>query len=82
MVSSTLRLSDLGKRPEKKSRMLNVRLPIEITNAIDNLAVKFGCTKTALFVALINEGFDAGADALRELGTQPPAQGKKGRKRK
>jgi hypothetical protein len=53
---SKLRLSDLKTRTPTGSRLMNVKLPIEIITAIDRLAKQLSASKTSVIVALLNEG--------------------------
>ena len=53
---SKLRLSDLKTRTPNVSRLMNVELPVELCNAIDQLAKQLHATKTNVIVALLNEG--------------------------
>ena len=53
---SKLRLSDLKTRTPSASRLMNVKIPIELANAIDQLAKQHNATKTSVMIALLNEG--------------------------
>ena len=53
---SNLRLSDLKSRTPSSTRLVNVKLPIEVFEQIDRLAKKLKATKTSVVVALLNEG--------------------------
>ena len=53
---SKLRLSDLKSRTPTGSRLMNVKLPVELCNVIDQLAKQLNATKTSVIVALLNEG--------------------------
>jgi hypothetical protein len=59
-VPSTLRLAELeplfARHPEK---LINVRIPEHTLTAIDAIAVELDCSKTAVVIALFNEGLAA-----------------------
>lgn len=57
-MRSDLRLSDLGQtRPA--SKLMNVKVPDTVAEAINEISEELGCTKTEAVVALLNEGLDA-----------------------
>ena len=51
-----LRLSDLKSRQPSGTRMMNVKVPVEVVTAIDRLSKRLKATKTSVVVALLNEG--------------------------
>jgi hypothetical protein len=53
---STLRLSDLKTRTPTGSRLMNVKVPLDVVTAIDRLSKELKATKTSVVVALLNEG--------------------------
>ena len=53
---SKLRLSDPKSRTPTGTRLINVKLPIDLVTAIDRLAKELKATKTSVVVALLNEG--------------------------
>jgi hypothetical protein len=53
---SNLRLSDLKARTPSSTRLVNMKLPIEVFTQIDRLAKRLKATKTSVVVALLNEG--------------------------
>lgn len=55
---SNLRLSDLKTRTPSGTRLVNVKLPLEIVTAIDRLSKQLNATKTSVVVALLNEGLE------------------------
>ena len=57
-MRSRLRIADLKRGENSASRVMNVRIPAHIAEAIDQLAKKLGTSKTALMLALLNEGLD------------------------
>jgi hypothetical protein len=64
---SALRIADLKRRPVSSSRLMNVKIPARLGEAIDGLALKFGTSKTEIVVALLNTGLDAAATKLKWL---------------
>jgi len=46
-------------RPPKKQRQLNIRLALELADALDEAAVELGMTKTALVERFLREGLNA-----------------------
>ncbi len=64
---SGLRIADLKRRPVSSSRLMNVKIPAGLSDAIDNLAREFGTSKTEVVVALLNTGLDAAATKLKGL---------------
>ena len=58
---STLHIADLKKPGRVSSRLMNVRLPTTVADAIDRLAKDLGATKTDVVTALLNAGLDIAA---------------------
>jgi hypothetical protein len=56
-MRSELRLSDLEKT-KTPSKLMNVKVPVDVSNAIDRLSRRLGSSKTATVIALLNEGLD------------------------
>jgi hypothetical protein len=50
-----LRLSDLKTRTPTSTRLMNVKLPVDIVTAIDRLSKQLHASKTDVVVALLNE---------------------------
>ncbi len=46
---------------------MNVKIPADLSDAIDQLAKEFGTSKTEVVVALLNTGLDAAATKLKGL---------------
>lgn len=57
-MRSQLRIADLQRGPKTASRMMNVRIPSHIGEAIDEIAQRLGASKAAVVLALLNEGLD------------------------
>lgn len=64
---SALRIADLKRRPVSGSRLMNVKIPARLSQAIADLAEEFGTSKTEIVVALLNTGLDAAATKLKGL---------------
>ncbi len=62
-----LRLSDLKKRERTSSRLMNVKIPAYVSDAIQKVATDLGASKTEVVIALLNEGLDAASTALKGL---------------
>lgn len=62
-----LRLSDLKKRERTSSRLMNVKIPAYVSDAIQKVASDLGASKTEVVIALLNEGLDAASTALKGL---------------
>lgn len=68
-MQSDIRLDDLKGRVGSRSKLMNVRIPAHVSDAIDAVASSLGAAKTEVVIALLNEGLDRAADLLR--GWQP-----------
>ncbi len=70
-MRSELRLKDLrdGKR-RTASKLMNVKIPTDVSDTIHTVASQVGASKIEVVIALLNEGFDVSADALK--GWKPP----------
>lgn len=64
-MRSDLRLYDLRRRDRSASKLMNVRIPTHVSDAIHRVAKSLGVSKTEVVVALLNEGLDASTDSLR-----------------
>jgi hypothetical protein len=53
---SKLRLSDLKSRIPSGTRLMNVKVPLDVLTAVDQLAKQLNASKTQVVVALLNEG--------------------------
>ena len=54
-MRADLRLSDL-ERKKVPSKLMNVKVPDNVSEGIDRVAEELGCSKTAVVIALLNEG--------------------------
>ena len=57
-MRSRLRIADLKRGTPNASRVMNMRIPAHIAEAIDQLAKRLGASKAAVALALLNEGLD------------------------
>ena len=73
-MSGDLRLKDLKQRERSSSRLMNVKIPAYVSDAIDRVARDLDASKTEVVVALLNEGLLASTMALKEWHTHavPP----------
>lgn len=76
-MRSQLRVSDLKKREYTVSRLMNVKIPAYVSDAIEKVAADLGASKTEVVVALLNEGLDAATSALKSW--TPPKAGARSR---
>ena len=53
---SEIRLADLKARQPASSRLMNVKIPAHIHDAIAKLADTLNASKTSVVIALLNEG--------------------------
>lgn len=58
---SELRLADLKARGPVSDRLMNVKIPAHVAEAIAKLASRLNVSKTAVVIALLNEGLNAAA---------------------
>jgi hypothetical protein len=72
-MRADLRLSDL-ERKKVPSKLMNVKVPDNVSDGIDRVAEELGCSKTAVVIALLNEGLDAAKATL------PPRAGRPGQR--
>lgn len=55
-MRSELRIADLKQRVPTRSKLMNVKVPTKIAEAIDRISKELGVPKTDVMVALLNEG--------------------------
>lgn len=63
-MRSDLRLTDLRRRDRGTSRLMNVKIPTDLSDAIQRVARDLGASKTEVVIALLNEGLDVSGDEL------------------
>lgn len=80
-MRSELRLSDLAKQ-KAPSKLMNVKVPVNVSNAIDRISRQLGSSKTATVIALLNEGLDALRESDPRVATSAARTRKPGAKRR
>ena len=55
-MRSSLRVNDLKNRVPSASRLMNVKIPLDVSEAIQKVATDLGASKTEVVIALLNEG--------------------------
>ncbi|MGH7789350.1 MAG: hypothetical protein ACRERC_20940 [Candidatus Binatia bacterium] len=71
-MRADLRLADLERR-KVPSKLMNVKVPDNVSEGIDRVAEELGCSKTAVVIALLNEGLDAATIVVPPRTGQKPA---------
>ena len=74
-MRSELRLSDLKKREYSSSRLMNVKIPAYVSDAIQKVANDLGASKTEVVIALLNEGLEVAMKSLHGLQLNKPSRG-------
>lgn len=78
-MRADLRLSDL-ERKKVPSKLMNVKVPDNVSEGIDRVAEELGCSKTAVVIALLNEGLDRARASLpagtKRTGQRLPRRGR------
>lgn len=69
-MRADLRLKDLRGREKSPSKLMNVKIPANVSDAIQNVAKQLGASKTEVVIALLNEGLDITSQQLK--GWKPP----------
>jgi len=64
-MRAELRLSDLKSRERTTSRLMNVKIPAYVSDAIQKVASDLGASKTEVVIALLNEGLEVAQGALK-----------------
>lgn len=64
-MRSDLRLTDLKRRERSLSKLMNVKIPTHVSDAIHRVARELGASKTDVVIALLNEGLDRSVGALK-----------------
>jgi hypothetical protein len=65
-MRSDLRIADLRRRDGSTSKLMNVKIPAALSDAIDKMVRDLGAPKTDVVIALLNEGLDRSAEMLRD----------------
>ena len=66
-MRADLRLSDLKSRERTTSRLMNVKIPAYVSDAIQEVARSLGASKTEVVIALLNEGLKVSQTALKDF---------------
>ena len=64
-MRSDLRIADLRRRDSSTSKLMNVKIPAALSDAIDRMVNDLGVPKTDVVIALLNEGLDRSSEILR-----------------
>jgi hypothetical protein len=64
-MRSDLRITDLRRRDKTVSKLMNVKIPTHVSDAIQRAAKTLGASKTDVVIALLNEGLDFSTIALK-----------------
>jgi len=64
-MRADLRLNDLGRRDKGRSKLMNVKIPTHVSDAIQKVARDLGASKTEVVIALLNEGLDRSKELLK-----------------
>ena len=64
-MGGDLRFKDLKQRERSSSRLMNVKIPAYVSDAIERVARDLNASKTEVVIALLNEGLQASAAALK-----------------
>lgn len=64
-MRADLRLVDLRRRDKATSKLMNVKIPTHISDAIQRVARDLSASKTEVVIALLNEGLDASLQNLK-----------------
>lgn len=64
-MRSDLRLTDLQRRARSASKLMNVKIPGDVSDAIGRVARALGVAKTDVVIALLNEGLDRSVVSLK-----------------
>lgn len=68
MRNPSLRLDDLvtrGQKGRSETKLMNVKVPVDVLARIDRVAAHLGATKTELVIAILNEGLDTAEQELK-----------------
>jgi hypothetical protein len=65
-MRSDLRLTDLRRPARPVSKLMNVQIPVHVSDAIHRVARALGASKTDVVVALLNEGLDRSTETLKD----------------
>lgn len=72
-MRADLRLDDLRGRKHVASKLMNVKIPAEVSARIHGVADTLKASKTEVVIALLNEGLAVSTGLLKALGRVKPA---------
>lgn len=64
-MRSDLRIVDLRRRQGATNKLLNVKIPVALSDAIDRVTGALGAAKADVVIALLNEGLDRSIEVLK-----------------
>jgi len=64
-MRSELRLRDLKNRERSASKLMNVKIPMYVSDAIQQVATDLGASKTDVVIALLNEGLQVAQGTMK-----------------
>ena len=67
IMREKLRLVDLQKRTPATTRLMNVKLPLDVVTAIDRLSKRLNASKTDTVIALLNEALAVAGEKTKKL---------------
>jgi hypothetical protein len=80
-MRSTLRLADLETAEPADTKLMNAQVPDSVDEAIERVAADLGCSKTAVVVALLNEGLAVFSERRGEFPAPKTRRPRRGRPR-
>ncbi len=82
-MRADLRLSDLKGRERTTNRLMNVKIPAHVSDAIQEVARALGASKTEVVIALLNEGLKVSQTTLKDFRpAKAPGSSARGRARR
>jgi hypothetical protein len=69
-MRADIRLQDLKQRERSTSRLMNVKVPVDVSEAIRRVARDLKASKTDVVIALLNEGLAASEVAAKDWPAQ------------
>jgi len=76
-MRSDLRIVDLRRRQGATNKLLNVKIPVALSDAIDRVTGALGAAKADVVIALLNEGLERYDDAKSKAGIRKRAKAKR-----
>ena len=66
-MRSELRIADLKRRVPTATRLMNMKIPAHLGDAIDQLAKELSASKTEVVIALLNAGLETAGAKLTNV---------------